>query len=220
MVGNNDEERGNYGRIQDEHPDDPISELLQTNLLTMNDFSEDSSPPTPRFIQDEGSYKYLKWAPVPLRRVSKAAARWANGPNPPHIHTIRPLFPFIQEAPIRLLDKYIPKKRHRILILVAYYFLWILTFAVVMERSSIATEIEGWGAPGSIGCGNTYWVPGNRCGLNGNECRPFNGSGFAFRCPANCANHIIANPRAVGAQEVNYRPFVIGGPSVGSKMPI
>jgi hypothetical protein len=220
MVGNNDEERGNYGRIQDEHPDDPINEPLQTNLLPMDDFSEDSSPPTPRFIQDERSYKYLKWVPVPVRRVSKAAARWAKGPNPPRIHTIQPLFPLIQEAPIRLLDNYIPKRRHRISLLIGYYFLWTLTFALVRERSSIATEIEGWGAPGSIGCGNTYWVPGNRCGLNGNECRPFNGSGFAFRCPANCANQIIANPRAVGAQEVNYRPFVIGGPSKDDKMPI
>jgi hypothetical protein len=89
-----------------------------------------------------------------------------------------------------------------------------------MRQSTFATEIEGWGAPGNIGCGNTYWVPGNRCGLNGNDCRPFNGSGFAFRCPANCESQHVLNPRAVGAQEINYRPFVIGGPSEDNKMPI
>jgi hypothetical protein len=220
MAGNNDEERGRYGRIQEEHPDDPISEPLETNLMPMDDFSEDSSPPTPRFIQDRGSYKYMKWVPVPVRRISKALAIWAKGPNPPHIHTIRPVLPSIQELPIRLLDQYILKRRHRIALLVGYYFLWMLTFAFIMRQSTFATEIEGWGPPGNIGCGNTYWVPGNRCGLNGNDCRPFNGSGFAFRCPANCRSQWVLNPRAVGAQEINYRPFVIGGPSEDDERPI
>lgn len=179
----------------------------------MDEFSDDSSPPTPRFMQDQSSYKNWKWVPVPIRRVGKAAVIWAKGPDPPYIHTINPLFPSIQEYPIRLLDRFVPKRKHRIFALVAVYSLWILTFALVMRVGTIATEIKGWGVPGSIGCGNTYWVAGNRCGLNGNDCRPFNGSGFAFRCPAECASTWILNPRAVGATEVNYQPLVVGGPS-------
>jgi hypothetical protein len=34
-----------------------------------------------------------------------------------------------------------------------------------------------------------------------------------FRCPANCKRIQVLNPHAVGDQEVNYRPLVIGGPT-------
>ena len=214
MNANDDQESGGYGLRRDEHPDDPIDESTQTSqLLLMDEFSDDSTPPTPRFMQDQGSYRYMRWVPVPIRRARKAAVKWAKGPDPPQIHVIKPWFPYIQEAPIRLLETYFPKRKHKVSLLVAFYFFWILIFALVMRRGTFATEIEGWGAPVSIGCGNTYWVPGNRCGLNGNDCRPFSGSAFAFRCPANCLDYKVANPRAVGAQEVNYRSIVIGGPT-------
>lgn len=196
-----------------DHPDDPIEDPTLTQLLPMNEISDDDSPPTPRFLQDQSSYRYLKWIPTPVRRVSKQAITWAKGPDPPRINVIKPWFPWLQEAPLRLLDQYIPKRRHRISLLVAYYFCWILTFALVLRQSTLATAIEEWGVPSDIGCGNTYWVAGNQCGLNGNDCRPFNGSGFAFKCPANCASAKVLNPRAVGAQEINYRPLVIGGPT-------
>jgi len=221
MGESNDEERGRYRSLEVEHPDDPIDDSTQTSdLLPMDDFSDDSSPPTPRFLQDQSTYKYMKCIPVPMRRVGKAAARWAKGPDPPQIHTITPLLPSIQEYPLRLLDQFVPKKKHRIALLVALYFIWILTFSLVMRESTFATEVEGWGAPGNIGCLNTYWVSGNSCGMNGNDCRPFNGSGFAFRCPADCASTTLLNPRAVGATEVNYQPLVIGGPSEDDEQPI
>ncbi|CZT05923.1 related to LCCL domain protein [Rhynchosporium agropyri] len=215
-----DEEGGGYKPVADEHPDNPIVESTRTNVLHMNNLSDDSSPPTPRFMQDQASYRYMKWVPTSVRRLSKSTIKWAKGPDPPHIHTVETTLPIIQEFPTRLLHYYIPKRRHRIVLLVAFYFTWILTFSVVMQKSTVATEIEGWGTPGNIGCGDTYWMPGNRCGLNGNDCRPFNGSGFPFRCPANCASVRVLNPRAVGAQEINYRPMVIGGPSKGDRTPI
>lgn len=57
-----------------------------------------------------------------------------------------------------------------------------------------------------------FRASGNDCGLNGDQCRPFDNSTFAFRCPANCKRTQILNPYAVGAQEINYRPLLIGGP--------
>ena len=61
---------------------------------------------------------------------------------------------------------------------------------------------------------------GNGCGLNGNNCRPFNDATFAFKCPGNCASVKLLNPYAVGAQEVIYKPLVIGGlPDDGSTDP-
>ena len=215
MAWHDEEGARRYGPRQDQHLDDPIDEStrLQTHLLAMEDLSEDSSPPTPRLTQDQERYRYMKWVPIPARNVSRAAAKWVKGPDPPRPNTIKPFFPLIQEAPIRLLDRFVPKIRHRIALLFVYYCLWILAFALVMHRGNVATEIEGWGAPGKIDCGNTYWVPGNSCGMNGNDCRPFNGSGFAFRCPSNCQHHWVLNPRAVGIYEAIYQPLVIGGPS-------
>ncbi|KAK2623793.1 hypothetical protein QTJ16_006974 [Diplocarpon rosae] len=216
----NDEERGGYRPVADGHPDDPIDESTQIHTLQIDGLSDDSSPPTPRFIQDQNKYRYIKWIPVPLRRVGKAVAQWAKGPDPPCTYKIEPILPIVQEFPIRILDHYIPKRRHKLALLIGFYCAWILTFALIMRQGTVATEIEGWGAPVTISCGSTYWVPGNRCGLNGNDCRPFNGSGFPFRCPANCASTMVLNPRAVGAQEINYRPLVIGGPSEDEKAPV
>jgi hypothetical protein len=209
--GNGDGER--CEELENDLPDNPIDESTQTtHLLPMDEISDDTSPPTPRFLQDQGSYRYMPWVPMPVRRVAKAAAEWAKGPSPPQIHKIQPLFPHIRGAPIRLLETYAPKKSQKITLLVGFYFCWIFLFAMVLHQGTVVTEIEGFGAPSEIGCGNTYWVAGNDCGLNGNECRPFSGSEFAFRCPGNCLNYMLQNPRAVGAQELNLRPLVIGGP--------
>lgn len=205
----------NDGIWVDEHPDDPIDERtrLQTDSLPLDNLSDDSSPPTPRFIQDERAYKSMRWVPVPIRRVSRAIATWSRGPDPPHRYTITPIFPTIQTAPLRVLDQFVPKIRHRILLLVTFYLFWVLTFAMVFQKSTFATEIEGYGSPSEIGCGTTYWLSGNQCGLDGNDCRPFNGHGFAFRCPAECRGHRVLNPHAVGDQEAIYQALVIGGPA-------
>lgn len=53
----------------------------------------------------------------------------------------------------------------------------------------------------------------NGCGINGNLCRPFENTTIPFRCPANCKRVNVVNPHAVGDQEINYRPLVIGGPT-------
>jgi hypothetical protein len=180
--------------------------------IVVRDDDSDSTLPTPRFIQDEGNWKRWKWVPYPVRRTAKTVAKWARGPPNPRHYKIAPLFPNIQRAPLDLIDRYIPKRTNRLWLLFAYFAIWIVSYALVMRQGLKATEIQGWGEPADIGCGNTYWVPGNSCGLDGNDCRPFNGSGFAFKCPASCTSYSVLNPRAVGKQEVIYQPLVIGGP--------
>lgn len=213
VMENGNEDGSRQERPEDDLPDDPIDESTQTtHLLPMDEMSDDTSPPTPRFLQDQGSFRYMRWMPMPVRRVGRAAAKWAKGPSPPQVHAIQPLFPAIQEAPIRLLERWAPKKKHKITLLISVYICWILMFAVVLHQSTIVTEIEGWGAPIEIGCGNTYWTAGNECGLNGGQCRPFSGTGFPFRCPGGCISYLVRNPRAVGADSVEWIPLVIGGP--------
>ncbi|KAI1391598.1 uncharacterized protein F4822DRAFT_190889 [Hypoxylon trugodes] len=188
------------------HPDDPIGGPEHL------DFHEDDDPPTPRFMQDQGAWKRWKWVPYPVRKYGKAAYRWMKGPQSPKDWKIEPLFPIIQHAPLRLLDKVLPNRNHQVLLYMGYVAVWIITFAIVMWRGQVASEVATYGTPIDISCGVTYWSQNNGCGINGVDCRPFNGSSFAFRCPSNCASYRVLNPRAVGDQEVVYAPLVVGGP--------
>ena len=127
-------------------------------------------------------------------------------------YRIKPFFSIVQEYPLFLIERFLPKRKHRLWLVFFYLSIWVVTFALVKRRDSVASEIEGWGMPQTIGCGVTYWGRGNACGLDGSECRPFSGSGFPFRCRANCESYHVLNPRAVGNEEVIYAPMVVGGP--------
>ncbi|KAI3335788.1 hypothetical protein F4824DRAFT_144519 [Ustulina deusta] len=169
-------------------------------------------PVTPRFMQDQTAWKRLKWVPYPARRAVDAVVRWIKGPQTPRVWKIDPFFPKIQHAPLHLLDRVLPAKRHRLWLFFAFFAAWILTFALVFWRAQIASEIDGWGEPSDISCGVTYWSKNNGCGIDGVDCRPFDNSSFPFRCPANCASYRVLNPRAVGDQEIVYAPLIVGGP--------
>lgn len=150
--------------------------------------------------------------PRPVKRASKAVATWVKGPQPPRIYKIKPFFPKIQEAPLRLLDRYAPKRMQRFWLLMFFYVCWILSFSLVLHKSSFASDIKGYGAPVRIGCTATFWNSGNGCGMNGDSCRPFGNASFAFRCPAGCHKAKQLNPHAVGDQEIVWKSMVVGGP--------
>ncbi|KAK7403234.1 hypothetical protein QQX98_011006 [Neonectria punicea] len=199
----------NHHHSHSEHPDAPLPPLETGSQLEI----DESDPPTPRFIQDEGSWKKWKWVPYSMRRVSRKVVKWSKGPANPQPYRIKPFFPIVQEYPLWLLDRFLPLFKHRVWLAFFYFAIWIVTFVLVKRQGTLATEIAGWGEPQNIGCGVTYWGAGNSCGLDGNDCRPFNGSGFPFRCSADCESYHVLNPRAVGDQEINYRPMVVGGPN-------
>ncbi|KAK4192942.1 hypothetical protein QBC35DRAFT_160061 [Podospora australis] len=208
--------------VAPDHPDAPIRDAGGGGpqlSSSVEDLETDSSPPTPRFIQDESSWKRFKWVPYPVRRWIKISVKWTKGPPVPRRFHINPLLPRAQQYPIVLLDKYLPKKLHRAIAVLVYYVVWIVAFALTMRQGQSATELAGWGKPVNIGCGAAYWVSGNGCGIDGLDCRPFDDGGFAFRCPGNCASYHVLNPHAVGDQEINYRSFVIGGPPAGRDEP-
>ncbi|EGY17624.1 hypothetical protein VD0002_g351 [Verticillium dahliae] len=207
-------ERGDATASAADHPDAPIPDSTTTAQQRRElEVEDDSSTSTPRFLQDDRNGKRWKWVPYPVYRLWKATATWAQGPQNPRDWKIKPVFPRIQEYPLLLVEKYLPKRKQRLAVVFFYVAIWAVTFALVKRAETLATEIEGWGTPSEIGCGATYWGAGNRCGINGVDCRPFNGSGFAFRCSANCRSVHVLNPRAVGDQEIVYQPFVIGGPN-------
>ncbi|KAI9841140.1 MAG: hypothetical protein M1837_000984 [Sclerophora amabilis] len=190
----------------------PIPSRSATHIHS-NEFGGEESLPRPRFMEDQSVRSRSRWVPRPIWRVTSATGRWIKGPRPPKIQKIHPFFPHIQTAPIRYLDQILPKKKHKITLLLAFYFCWLLIFVSVLHHSAFSGQIEGYGLPSQISCGASYWSSGNGCGLNGNDCRPFNDTTFAFRCAANCRGTHVLNPHAVGTQEIVYRPLVIGGPS-------
>ncbi|KAG5949629.1 hypothetical protein E4U53_005811 [Claviceps sorghi] len=190
------------------HPDAPLDGSDGTLHV-----QEESDQPTPRFLQDENAWKRWKWVPYSVRRMLRAVGKWSVGPPSPQPYRIRPLLPAVQEYPLFLVDKFLATSRQRLWVLFLYFSAWLLAFALVKRRGEVATEVAGWGRPRTIGCGATYWAPGNACGVDGNDCRPFEGSGFPFRCPASCASYQALNPHAVGDEELVYRPIVVGGPS-------
>ncbi|KAJ2932741.1 hypothetical protein H1R20_g4337, partial [Candolleomyces eurysporus] len=63
-----------------------------------------------------------------------------------------------------------------------------------------------------IGCTTTFWAANNQCGLDGQNCMPMNTSQvFDFRCPAQCKNVILQNPRTVGNEQIAFKPLIVGG---------
>ncbi|KAL1304224.1 hypothetical protein AAFC00_000644 [Neodothiora populina] len=150
--------------------------------------------------------------PERVKTTSSAIVTWVKGPQPPRIYKIRPIFPAVQHTPIRLLDRYAPKRMQRFWLLIFWYFLWILSFSLMLHRSSFASDVKGYGSPVRLGCTASFWGRGNDCGINGDQCRPFANASFPFRCPAGCIKVQALNPHAVGDQEVVYKPLVVGGP--------
>lgn len=157
--------------------------------------------------------------PPSIKRTWRKVLTWVKGPQPPRIYKIKPIFPQIQEAPLRLLDRYAPKRIQRFCLLISFYLVWIFCFSLVLHKSSIAADVKGYGSPVRLACGSSFWGRGNDCGLNGDQCRPFANASMPFRCPAGCIKVQALEPHAVGDREVVYKPLVIGGPVEDVNLP-
>ncbi|ATY59531.1 LCCL domain containing [Cordyceps militaris] len=238
------EERGR-GRPDDDN-DTSKNKTLTATTATPEDTSssvasalfpshDDDNTPTPRFLQDQqeqqhqttrdapspSQRKWPAWVPYPLERTGRAIARWTRGPPNARPYRIRPLLPSVQEFPLRALDRLLPGRRRRQWLLLVYLAVWVVAFALIKWRETVSGEIAGgWGRPQAIGCGAAYFSRGNTCGVDGADCRPFNGTALPFRCPGNCASYRVLNPRAVGDQEVVYRPLIVGGPTTDLDDPV
>lgn len=202
------------GGVDDD--DGPQASTPGSSLIHVDsdDEAEDRQQlPLPVWLRESSKSFHWRWVPVRIRQAARAVAEWTKGPDPPQIQTINPWFPRLQHFLPDLIDTHLPKRKQKAALLGFFYFCWLLTFGLVLNKSARAGEIKGYGQPQSIWCGATFWDKDNGCGLNGNRCRPFDGATFAFRCPANCKATHVLNPHAVGRAEPNYQPLVIGGPA-------
>ncbi|KAF2220751.1 hypothetical protein BDZ85DRAFT_275755 [Elsinoe ampelina] len=186
--------------------------LTSRRDLSPRDRDDRCTPDRPSF-----SERVQNTIPPPLLRYWNATVTWVKGPQPPRPFKITPIFPTLQHAPLRLVDRLAPKRAQRAWLLVFFWAAWLLCFSLIQWKSSFASEIAGYGSPARLSCGVRYWRDRNECEINGHDCRPFANASLAFRCPANCAGAQVFTPHAVGTQEVVYQNLVIGGPTDISK---
>lgn len=119
--------------------------------------SRERQPRVPVWMRESAKSFRYKWVPLPLRKAGRATAEWIKGPIPLRELHIRPFFPKIQEAPLRLMDRYLPKKRHRLCLLIALYATWFLAWSLMLKHNSTSGYIEGYGKPTNIWCGQSFW---------------------------------------------------------------
>lgn len=129
-----------------------------------------------------------------------------RGPDQPHILTIRPYIPELQQSPIMWLEA---RKFNKKLALAGVLLLWFLIFCIIMAGQLPIRDSDGNHVQ-NLDCVDTLWKRKNECGIDGIDCRPFGNQSFSFRCPANCASVRVLNPYTIGPLEYNYRPLVIG----------
>ena len=83
---------------------------------------------------------------------------------------------------------------------------YIIGFAFFSRAQSFLVPADSF-----IGCTSTYWLANDGCGLDGQNCGPFDNSTFDFRCPAQCNSVILQNPRTVGDEQIAFVPLIVGG---------
>lgn len=91
-----------------------------------------------------------------------------------------------------------------------YLALWATGFILLIRAAYYQP-----GSPPATSCTAGPWEnwPPDTCGLHMTECAAMLEEG-TFRCPGGCQGVGLGNPRWVGGEEVNKRPFIVGGDGI------
>ncbi|THV05982.1 hypothetical protein K435DRAFT_773492 [Dendrothele bispora CBS 962.96] len=84
--------------------------------------------------------------------------------------------------------------------------IYIVAFAFFARAQWFLTPSDDF-----IGCTSTFWGPNVNCGLDGQICTNLDQSTFDFRCPAQCSQVPLQNPRTIGDQQMDLVPLIVGG---------
>ncbi|KAF3479416.1 LCCL domain-containing protein [Arthroderma uncinatum] len=139
--------------IDDHDPDRANND----NLLPFG-LANDGASVMPVWLAESSKSFRWGWVPLPLRKAARVTVRWLKGPEPPHELRFEPLFPGIQQAPVVFLERYFPKKKQKIFLLLGLYFAWFLSWSLTLRHSVSSGHIEGYGKPGPIACSANYCV--------------------------------------------------------------
>ncbi|EAT79760.1 hypothetical protein SNOG_12960 [Parastagonospora nodorum SN15] len=148
------------------------------------------------------------WLPIKKRRL--VLPSFSESRHPSRMEVV-PLFPRVELMLSVALHAVLSKNHFRILVRATIIITWLGVLATTLNRQYNAEDLDDVGPPIKLSCGSSLWLPGNQCGIDGHDCRPFANHRFAFTCPANCADHRLWNPRTVGNQNLIYTHMVVGG---------
>jgi hypothetical protein len=82
---------------------------------------------------------------------------WCKGPDPPHIHRIKPWFAKWQGAPAHLVERCLPRRRMKIAVLIGAVFSWAVIFFTLLKSSVVDQEVPGYGKPVKLSCHQRLW---------------------------------------------------------------
>ncbi|VDB95627.1 unnamed protein product [Peniophora sp. CBMAI 1063] len=141
--------------------------------------------------------------PIVLALRDKAQAILsAAASSPTGLPELNPALPSLQTLFIRKTRVF---ASHTLFILLVP--IYILAIALLARGQSFIVPKEN-----QLDCLSTFWpAPYDRCGVDGQDCGPFNDTTFSYRCPADCASVYLHNTRIIGDQDVAYQPLVVGG---------
>ena len=141
----------------DEGPEASASETSDLHIRSDSWDSDEGRHTLPVWLRESSKNFHWRWVPLPIRKAGRATTTWVRGPDPPELQKISPWFSEVQQAPVMLIERYLPKRRHKAALLVFVYFAWFLIFSLVLGHSATEGYIEGYGKPQSIWCGASYW---------------------------------------------------------------
>lgn len=134
---------------------------LRASLLEDDRLEADEVEGQSRSVQDEET---LLRPPSRYGRSTQHAAavllrpfiKWAKGPRPPRLYTIRPAFKTLQTAPMRLLHRH-TSKQTRFWLLLSFSLAWALTFLAVLTSSVFGCRLDGYETPVRLSCISRFW---------------------------------------------------------------
>ncbi|KII93796.1 hypothetical protein PLICRDRAFT_171503 [Plicaturopsis crispa FD-325 SS-3] len=147
-------------------------------------------------------------------RVGVRCVEWVKGPRPKvDLPAPVPWLNFTLHTGRRTIS--VPLEPALIRITQPFTSPWLLTLLVVGYIIGLAffSRAQSFLTPASsfIDCTSAYWSMNAGCGLNGEQCAPFDDTSFQFRCPAQCSSVILENPRTIGNEQVEFVPLIVGG---------
>ena len=149
-----------YARVEvphdDEGPEPSNASSPRIHVRSESPESQDGFP-VPIWLRESSKSFHWGWVPLRLRKAARTTAAWCKGPDPPQMQRIAPFLPAIQEAPLKTIERFFPRRIYKFGLLLFFYFCWLLTFSLVLNHSATAGYIKGYGKPSPIWCGASYW---------------------------------------------------------------
>ena len=142
---------------EDTVPEPSVADSTDLRMRSRSPETENGRLLLPVWMRESSKSFRWKWVPLPIRTCTRSVIAWTKGPDPPQLQTIIPFFPATQGAPLKLIDRFLPKKKHKTGALVFFYFSWVLTFSLILRSSASSGNSEGYGKPQPLWCGASYW---------------------------------------------------------------